>query len=100
MLNTLRQARAAFSHLNPTEVRKLAEKTVRVGLIAASPSAYQEMEETLVPSSVAPEERAAGRSLIYRGGDPSAPSTVDLVLYDEGVRAPEGDYTLYLRRSW
>lgn len=94
MLSTLRQARAAFSHLNPQQVRTLAGRPVRVGMIASSDSGYEAMEETLVPSTSPAGERAAGRSHMFRGGDPGAPSTVDLVLYDEGIRAPKDAYVL------
>jgi hypothetical protein len=95
MLATLRQARAAFSHLNPQQVRSLAERPVRVGLIAAHDSGYEAMEEALVPSTVPFDERVAGRGMLFRGGDPSAPASVDLVLYDEGIRAPKGAYVLH-----
>jgi hypothetical protein len=95
MLATLKQARAAFSHLNPQQVRNIAERPVRVGLIAATDAGYEAMEEALVPSATSWDEREFGRSFLFRGGDPSAPSSVDLVLYDEGLRAPQGAYVLY-----
>ncbi len=95
MIATLKQARAAFSHLNPDQIRRLSQRMLRVGLIAASDSGYRAMEEALVPSSVPHEERLAGRSLIFRGGDPSAPSSVDLVFYDEGIPTPREAYVLY-----
>jgi hypothetical protein len=95
MLATLWEARTAFSHLNPNEVRKLAGRSLRVGLIAAHTADYEAMEEALVPSSTPYDERATGRSLIFRGGDPSAPASVDLVFYDEGIRAPKEAFVLY-----
>jgi hypothetical protein len=95
MLATIKHARTAFSHLNPNQVRSLAGRTLRVGLIAASDSGYEAMEEALVPSAAPYDERVAGQGLIFRGGDPSAPASVDLVLYDEGIRAPKGAYVLY-----
>ena len=95
MLASLRQARAAFSHLNPQQVRRIAERTVSVGLIAASDAGYEAMEEALVPSAAPWDEREFGRSFLFRGGDPSAPASVDLVLYDEGIRAPREAYVLY-----
>lgn len=95
MLRTLRQARAAISHLNPTQIRNLAYRPIRVGLIASTQDAYEAMEETLAPSSAPGKERAAARNYMFRGGDPGAPSTVDLVLYDEGIRAPKEAFVLY-----
>lgn len=95
MLASLRQARAAFSHLNPQQVRRIAEREVRVGLIAASDAGYEAMEEALVPSAAPFDEREFGRNFLFRGGDPSAPASVDLVLYNEGIRAPREAYVLY-----
>jgi hypothetical protein len=95
MFATLRQARVALSHLNPAEVRSDAARTVRVGLIAATEYRYAAMEEALVPAAADHEDRMRGMSAIFRGGDPDAPAQVDLVLYDEGIRAPKGAYVLY-----
>jgi uncharacterized protein (DUF697 family) len=94
MIKTLQQARAALSHLNPENVRKLAERTVTVGLIAPNHAGYAEMEEVLIPSNAPPEDRARGRAYIFRGGDPGAPMQVDVVLYHESVPGGRGTYTL------
>jgi hypothetical protein len=95
MFATFRQARAAISHLNPAEVRRDAARPVRVGLIAATEYRYAAMEETLVPAAADHDDRIRAMSAIFRGGDPEAPATVDLVLYDEGIPAPKGAYVLY-----
>jgi len=95
MFATFRQARVALSHLNPAEVRKHAARTVRVGLIAATEYRYAAMEEALVPADADHDDRTRGMSAIFRGGDPDAPATVDLVLYDEGIPAPKDAYVLY-----
>lgn len=95
MLSTLRQARAAFSHLSPNDIRSRAARPLRVGLIATSDAGYTAMEQALVPKEASVDERVAARGLVFRGGDPDAPSSVDLVLYEEGIRAPEGAYVLY-----
>ncbi len=97
MFATFRQARAAFSHLNPAEVRGDAARTVRVGLIAASADRYASMEQALVPADAAQEDRARGMNSIFRGGDPSAPAKVEVVLYDHGIPAPDGAYILDAR---
>jgi hypothetical protein len=94
MFATLKQARAALSHLNPAEVRNDAARTVRVGLIAATEYRYAAMEEALVPEAADQEDRILGMSTIFRGGDPNAPANVDLVLYDEGIPVPKGAYVL------
>jgi hypothetical protein len=95
MLSTLRQARAAISHLNPKDIRNRAARQLRVGLIATSEAGYRGMEEALVPASASADERAEARALMFRGGDPDAPSSVDLVFYEQGLRAPNGAYELY-----
>jgi len=94
MLSNLRQAKAAFSHLNPAGVRKLADRTLRIGLIAASDRRYEAMEDLLVPHAVPVEERAMSRSLIFRGGEGYAPALVDVVLYEEGIPAADDAYVL------
>lgn len=95
MLTFLRQARSALSHLNPGAVRKEAARTLRVGLIAATENRYAAMEDALVPEGANQEDRVRGMSALFRGGDPAAPATVDVVLYDEGILAPKGAYVLY-----
>lgn len=88
MVKALKQVRAAFSLLNPDEVRARAEREVHVGLIAANHTRFAHMEETLGIAGIQ-------RPLAYRAGDPSSPARVDLVLYDSHLAAPEGAYTLH-----
>jgi len=95
MFATLTQARAALAHLNPAEVRHDAARTVRVGLIAATSDRYASMEAALVPPDASGVDRMRGISALFRGGDPAAPANVDIVLYDEGIPAPQGAYILY-----
>src|ERR1700679_2213457 len=95
MFATLTQARAALSHLNPAGVRSDSERRVRVGLIAATEDRYDSMEQALVPADAGNEDRIRGLAAIFRGGDPNAPSQVDVVLYDEGIAAAKGAYVLY-----
>ena len=95
MLKALNQARTAFSHLNPQGVREQSERTLSIGLIARNDADYAVMEEALVPASASHKERVAGRNRMFRGDEPDAPSVVDLVLYEESIRAPKEAYTLY-----
>lgn len=92
MLKILKQARAAFGMLNPDEVRKRAQQTVHVGLVAASESGYAEMEDFLVPTSLPREERIERMGQVHRAGDEDVPAKVDVVLYQHGLRVPEGAY--------
>lgn len=93
MLNALKQVRAAFGMLNPDEVRKRAQQNVHVGLVAASDSGYSEMEDFLVPTSLPREERIERMGRVHRAGDDDVPSKVDLVLYQNGLHAPEGAFS-------
>lgn len=85
MLNVLKQARSAFALLNPDEVRARANQPVRIGLVASGLAAYDAMESLLAPQPGA---------LVFRAGDPDAPDKVEIVLYEPGLQAAEGAYTL------
>lgn len=93
MLNALKQVRAAFGMLNPDEVRKRARQPVHVGLVATSDSGYSEMEDFLVPTALARDERIERMGRVHRAGDDDAPSKVDIVLYQHGLHAPEGAFS-------
>ncbi len=93
MLNALKQVRAAFGMLNPDEVRKRARQEAHIGLVAASDSGYSEMEDFLVPTGLAREERIHRMGRVHRAGDPDVPADVDIVLYQHGLHAPEGAFT-------
>jgi len=80
----IKQARAAFSMLNPEEVRERAEREVHVGLVASGSRGYEELEEFLSP-------RAPGR--VHRADHPNPPATVDLVLYQHGAQSNGDAYT-------
>lgn len=95
MLKLLKQARMALRHLNPDEVRRLAARTVHIGLVAVDGSEYAAMEDYLIPSGVPHERRLELLEFVHRAGDPGVPHEVDLVLYYQGIDAPEGTYTFY-----
>jgi uncharacterized protein (DUF697 family) len=95
MLKILKQARAAFSLLDPEEIRRRAGRPVRFGLVAAGSQGYAEMDEFLIPPRLPDEIQAELRELVYRADDPVAPGEVDLVLYEEGFQTPRGAYTFH-----
>lgn len=96
MLKRLRQIRSAFALLNPEEVRRVANHPLQIGLVAASPSAYAEMEDFLLPATVSHIHRLATMERIHRAGDQDLPGKFDLVLYDPALPAP-GDAFLFHR---
>lgn len=94
-MKLLKQARTALTHLNPDRIREMSQRPVHVGLVAASSSAFAEMENLLVPRGVPAEARLAVMRHVHRAGDPGAPEDVDLVVYYEGIQGPPGTYTFH-----
>src|SRR5690242_15603642 len=80
MLNSLKQVRAALGLLSPEEVRKMADRPVHVGLVAATDSGYAVMEELLVPLEWGPQARAQSMAQLHRASERNPPRNVDLVL--------------------
>jgi hypothetical protein len=95
MLQLVKQARAAMSHLNPETVRGLAQRPVHFGLISSSPSGYADMEDFLIPHSPEREVRVDRHGLVHRADDPNPPEEVDFVLYGESLGAPEDGCVFY-----
>src|SRR5262245_38558792 len=86
MIKSLKQAKAAIALLNPKEIRHRAERNIHLGLVASTPSAYTEMVDFLSPNGIS-------RSLVHRADDDAVPTTVDLVVYEHALDAPDGAYT-------
>lgn len=88
MIRHIKQVRAAFSLLNPDEIRKRAEREVAIGLVASSDRGYTELEEFLLPEELPGELRSASLQNVYRAGNANAQSKVDIVLYEPGLPCP------------
>jgi uncharacterized protein (DUF697 family) len=95
MLNVLKQARAAFSMLNPSEVHKRIRRPITFGLVAANDREFSDMERFLLPPSLPTPDRDDLRAEIYRAGARGVPETVDVVLYQNGVPGPKGTYMFH-----
>ena len=95
MFNLVKQARTALTHLSPEKVRHHANRAVHIGMVAHSSAAYADMEDFLIPSSVAHEKRLERMEYVHRAGDPGAPEDVDLVVYYEGIQGPHGTYVFH-----
>jgi uncharacterized protein (DUF697 family) len=93
MLKALKQARAAFSLLNPEAVRTQANRPITFGLVAEGSEQFAEMEAFLIPDEASDEERDRLFDQVFRAGNPGVPDQVDLVLYQHGVEGPKGTYT-------
>ncbi|MEX2260981.1 MAG: hypothetical protein WD696_03475 [Bryobacteraceae bacterium] len=94
-IRTLKQIRAAFSYLNPDEVRAAVGGPLEVGLVASSSGLYASMENFLIPSSFSAEKRTQLLQRVHRSGEVSTPARFDLVLYEEGLPCPMNAFTYH-----
>ena len=92
MLKVLRQARAAFSLLNPSQVRDWAERPISIRLEAAGSGGFAAMEDFLLPASVSHERRTALMDRMFRTGDPGAPDRPDLILCEPNQPCSPGAF--------
>jgi hypothetical protein len=95
MLSIIKQARAAFSLLNPDEVLSLATRPLHIGLVAADHTGYDELTDFLLPPDMPDSVRFEMLNRVHRAGDPDVPATVDLVLYQQGIPHADGAYTFF-----
>jgi hypothetical protein len=86
------QIRSAFRHLNPHEVRELAEKPISVGLIASSHNGFAAMEDLLAPASYSHARRFESGQVLHRITEPGGGRAYDLVLCEEELLAPPGAF--------
>ncbi len=91
----IREIKKAISSLNPDEVRRAAGRRLAIGLIAAGPRGYAEMEDFLAPPSVSHEKRMEIVEMLYRAEDPGVPSSFDLILYDHLLPRQDGAFAFY-----
>jgi hypothetical protein len=83
-LVVLQQIRQALSTLNPKELREVADRPVRVGLIAPTADALGQMETFFAPAHFTPDRRAQASRMLIRGGGPSC----DIEIYDSSILRP------------
>jgi hypothetical protein len=83
-LEVLRQLRHALRNLNPDDVRREAERHVRIGLVAASNASLGQMETFFAPSDLSPNRRAEAVRLLVRNGN----GPVDIKLYESSLLRP------------
>jgi len=95
MLRYLKQAKSAFSLLNPEAVRQRAERPLLVALVAESGAAYAEMEDFLMPPEVSHDKRVQIMQSVHRASDPDIPKKFDLVLYEQGLPCPATAFTFF-----
>lgn len=80
----IRQVKQALASLNPRDVRDLAERPIRVGLVAASEESLGRMESFFAPPHFSAERRAHSSRLLIRGGGPGC----DVEIYESSLLRP------------
>jgi hypothetical protein len=90
MVKSVKQVQAALSMLKPSEVRRAAVRRVNIGLVSSTEAGYVAMEGFLL-ANLGP------RLQVHRADARHVPENVDLVLYEQGMAAPEGGYTFHPR---
>jgi len=90
-----RQIRTAFRQLNPGEIRRVADRPLHIGLVAASSESVAAMEDFLVPPSISRAKREEIFGFLHRAGDLGSPGTYDLTIVEENLLAPPGAFYFY-----
>jgi hypothetical protein len=80
--------KSAISHLNPEQVRELAERPLTVGLVASGSAGFAAMEDFLAPSRISRNRRFELVQVLHRVGDPGAPERIDIEIWEEGLPRP------------
>lgn len=83
-LAVISQVKKALSNLNPKDVREIAERPVKVGLVAASAESLGRMETYFAPPHLSAERRAEAVRLLVRGGGPEC----DIEIYESSLLRP------------
>ncbi|MCZ2153724.1 MAG: hypothetical protein LC114_07465 [Bryobacterales bacterium] len=89
------QIRKALSTLNPAEVREIAERPARIILHANSEQSFREMEEFFAPLTLSDRRRERIFQSLYRAGDPLAPVTAEIEVFEQGIIHPGNGFTYY-----
>ena len=79
----LRQLKQALATLHPGELRELAARPVRVGLVAPSAQALGQMESYFAPHHLTASRRAEVVRMLVRGG-----KDCDIEIYDSSILRP------------
>ncbi len=75
-LNLIQDIKSALAHLNPTDVRRMSEQTISVGIAASNESGYSAIEKFLTAGSLTPSAH------VHRVSPNSAVDLHDIVLTD------------------
>jgi hypothetical protein len=84
-----RQVKQALSNLNPAQIREEANRPVRLGLVAPSPTQLGEMETYLVPTHLSQLRRAQALGMLIRGSAPDC----DIEIYSDTLLRPPSAFS-------
>jgi hypothetical protein len=94
-LRLLTSLRSAYSSLNPEQVRHMAERPLKIELVADSEEAYSYMEAYLIPAKTFADDRRSGLIALHRASNPAKPDQADIVIYEQGLPCPRSGFTFY-----
>ncbi len=89
------QIRTAFKHLNPHQVRQMADRPLSVGLVASTEQGFEAMEDLLVPASFSRARRFATAKVLHRAVDGVLQRDFDLVLCEDELLSPPGGFLFH-----
>ncbi len=97
-INFFQNVKEAISHLNPHEIRDLAERPVRVALFAESEHAYQQMEAFFTPASLSSNRRMEVSSIIGRASRFTGQVLTgqNIQIYSAEMRTPKDGFAFHL----
>jgi hypothetical protein len=93
--HVLKQVWGAISHLNPNEVRELAETPVIVGLHHRTDEVLDQMEAFFSPVELSRERRLEIFERLFRVGEPGAPTHFDIEIYEKGLPHPAHGFVFH-----
>lgn len=94
----LQHIRKAVHTLNPHRVRELGDRDLKIGLYAATPDDYLQLENFFA-QGLSPERRHQALACLHRAPDPQKVLDYDLAVYDESVLPPRRALTFHAGRS-
>jgi hypothetical protein len=83
----------AISTLNPNDVRAMAVRNIVIGVAAASDPGYDAIARFLSRASFTASRLREQTGSLYVIGEPEAPESFDMELYEEGLPCPEHAFT-------
>ncbi|MFZ5927576.1 MAG: hypothetical protein ACOYX1_09030 [Acidobacteriota bacterium] len=89
-MNFLTQLRGSLRKVDPSGIRALAAKRLRILLIANSPASYAAVEDFLTPAGISRSKRLEAAETIIRACDPDAEGKFHFIFAERGAPAPEG----------